>query len=178
VTPIERDEDAPDPGANPDSHMEAKGAAQPDGAAGPEREEELIPIAGRLALVIGRINRRIRSSSGGLSHGMLSALATVVRKGPIKAGELARLEVVSAPTLTRALADLESRGLVAREVDPTDRRSFYVVATQAGTELVVEATSERARLVAHLLAEIAPEELLRIEQTLGALEAVANAPAS
>jgi DNA-binding MarR family transcriptional regulator len=178
VTPFDSEDEAQDAaasGGTPAAADREDPAEREDGA---EREDALMPVAGRLALIVGRINRRIRPSSGGLSHGMLSALATVVRRGPIKAGELARIEVISAPSLTRALADLESRELVSRKVDESDRRSFYIVATPAGRELVLQATSERARLVAHLLAEVGPEELTRIEQTLDALEAVANAPSS
>ena len=46
-------------------------------------------LAGRLALAVGRFNRRIRSSTGGLSHGQLSALSTIVRRGPMRPTELA-----------------------------------------------------------------------------------------
>lgn len=193
MTPIDDDDAATGPEERPAHERAAADRASDRGRIGQgtqaggepaadegraSREDALVPLAGRLALAIGRINRRIRSSSGGLSHGMLSALATVVRKGPIRAGELARLEVVSAPTLTRALADLEARGFVAREVDPDDRRSFYIVATPTGTELVTQATSERARMIARLLAGITAEDLAKIEQSLDALEAVATAPAS
>jgi DNA-binding MarR family transcriptional regulator len=134
-------------------------------------------IAGRLALAIGRINRRIRPTSGGLSNGLLSALASVVRLGPIRPGDLASVEVVSAPTLTRVISELENRGLIAREVDAADRRSFFVEATEQGIQLVLQATSERASLTADLLAALAPEELALISASLRALEATAIAAA-
>ena len=140
----------------------------------PADDDELDEVAGRLALAVGRINRRMRAATGGLSHGLLSALATVVRKGPLRPGDLAQLEVVAAPTLTRVLAELESRGLVRREIDRADRRSFFVEATDAGVDLVLRARSERAERVASLLQTRSPEELARLRDALDALEAIAG----
>jgi DNA-binding MarR family transcriptional regulator len=137
---------------------------------------QLDELAGRLALAIGRINRRIRPESGGLSHGLLSALASVVRSGPIRPGDLAELEVVSAPTLTRLIADLEGRGLIKREVDTADRRSFFLEATATGLDLVLQARSERASRTADLLASLPAGQLNALRAALDALEAAAVAP--
>lgn len=130
-------------------------------------------LAGRLALTIGRLNRRMRSSTGGLSHGQLSALSSIVRKGPLRPSELAAIEVVAAPTVTRLVADLETRGLVERQPDPDDGRSIIVEATDAGVELLLRARSDRARSVAALLAERTPDEVAAIRAALTALEAAA-----
>ncbi len=130
-------------------------------------------LAGRLALAIGRLNRRMRSSTGGLSHGQLSALSSIVRKGPLRPSELAAIEVVAAPTITRLVADLEARGLVKRQPDTDDRRSVFVAATDEGVELLLRARSDRARTVVTLLAERTPAELESIRAALEALEAAA-----
>lgn len=131
-------------------------------------------LAGRLALAIGRLNRRMRSSTGGLSHGQLSALSSIARKGPLRLGELAAIELVAAPTITRVVADLEARGLVERQPDTDDRRSIFVAATDAGVELLLRARSDRARAVVALLAERTPAEVDSIRAALAALEAAAN----
>src|ERR1700712_3803248 len=68
--------------------------------------------AERLALVFGRMNRRLQAATGGLSHGLLSALAVVTKNGPLRLSDLAQLEAVSAPTMTRTIAELETRGYV------------------------------------------------------------------
>ncbi|HEY2555880.1 MAG TPA: MarR family transcriptional regulator [Diaminobutyricibacter sp.] len=130
-------------------------------------------FAGRLALAIGRLNRRMRSSAGGLSHGQLSALSSIVRKGPLRPSELAAIEVVAAPTITRVVADLEARGLVERQPDTDDRRSVFVAATDEGVELLLRARSDRARTVVALLAERTPAEQESIRAALEALEAAA-----
>ncbi|MFP3466548.1 MarR family winged helix-turn-helix transcriptional regulator [Leifsonia sp. SIMBA_070] len=130
-------------------------------------------VPGRLALAVGRLNRRIRSSTGGLSHGQLSALSTIVRSGPLRPSEIAAIEVAAAPTITRIVAELEARGLVERTPDPQDRRSLFVTRTEAGTALLLEARSDRARAVADVLAELTPEDREAITAALPALERAA-----
>jgi DNA-binding MarR family transcriptional regulator len=135
-------------------------------------------VPGRLALAVGRLNRRIRSSTGGLSHGQLSALSTIVRRGPLRPGELAAIEVAAAPTITRIVAELEARGLVERTPDPEDRRSLFVTGTERGAELLLAARSDRARAVADILAELTPEQRDALRAALPALESAAQvAPA-
>jgi DNA-binding MarR family transcriptional regulator len=107
--------------------------------------------AGRLAVVIGRLNRKMISAGGGLSHGLLSSLATVSKKGPLRLADLAAIELVSAPSITRIVADLEAQSLVQRTVDPDDGRAFLIATTIKGTELIEEARSSRAQLIAELV---------------------------
>jgi DNA-binding MarR family transcriptional regulator len=131
-------------------------------------------VPGRLALAVGRLNRRIRSSTGGLSHGQLSALSTIVRRGPLRPGELAAIEMVAAPTITRVVSDLEARGLVERRPDPADGRSFFVSGTQDGADLLLAARSDRARAVAAILAELSPDDVDALRRALPALEEAAQ----
>jgi DNA-binding MarR family transcriptional regulator len=124
----------------------------------------------RLAVAIGRINRRIRPTRDGISHGLVSALGSIVRVGEIRPGDLARLEAVAAPTMTRIVADLEGRGLVTRRPDPTDGRSFFVAATDAGVDLVRRARFERAERLGALLEELSPEQRASVEAAIDGLE--------
>jgi DNA-binding MarR family transcriptional regulator len=129
-------------------------------------------VATRLAVVVGRINRRIRPANG-LSHGLVSALASIVNRGPLRPGDLARLESVAAPTMTRIIADLENRGLVVRSSDPVDGRAFFIEATPSGTEAVLQARAQRAAMVAQLLEECTEEQVLAISGALEGLELAA-----
>lgn len=131
-------------------------------------------LAGRLALAVGRLNRRMRSSTGDLSHGQLSALSTIVRRGPLRPGELAAIEVVAAPTITRVVSDLEARGLVQRQPDPADGRSSFVSGTEAGIDLLLRARSDRARAVQAILAELTPAQVASLSAALPALESAAH----
>ena len=102
-------------------------------------------LATDLRIVAGRLIRRLRQQAvGGLSASQLSALATVERFGPLNLGELARIEAVAPPTLTRVVAHLEERGLVRRSADPADRRAALVEITATGRRAVTDVRSARA----------------------------------
>jgi DNA-binding MarR family transcriptional regulator len=88
----------------------------------------------------------------GLSAPRLSALSVVVYAGPITLGELAAAEQVRPPTMTRLVAALEAKGLVARLADPADGRVTRIQATARGRQLL---TAGRARRVAKLAAAVA-----------------------
>lgn len=125
--------------------------------------------AERLALVIGRLHRRLQSAAG-LSHGLLSSLAVIAKRGPLRLSDLAQLEGVSAPTMTRAVAELESRGYVVRSPDPEDGRAVLIAAAEAGDQALVAARSARARVIAELLASLDAPDAAAIAAALPALE--------
>jgi len=129
-------------------------------------------VGWRLAFVVGRINRRLANATGGLSHGLLSALATVAKHGSVRLVELGQIEMVSAPSVTRVVAELEHRRLVVRTVDEDDRRAFRIEVTQEGMEAVLRARAARGEVVAELLADLSPEDAATIEAALPALERV------
>jgi DNA-binding MarR family transcriptional regulator len=127
-------------------------------------------LAARLAFVIARLNRRLIAATGGLSHGLLSALATISKQGPIRLADLAQVELVSAPSITRVVAELEARGLVARKTDPLDGRAFLIEVTDVGTDAITRARAARAGVIAELLAGLNESEVRSIEAALPALE--------
>ena len=129
-------------------------------------------VPARLAFVVGRLNRRLTFAPGGLSHGQLTALASVAKSGPLRLAELAQLENVSAPGATRTVAELEARGLVARKVDPGDGRAFHIAVTPAGADAIIRARAARTQVVAELLSDLSSTELAEIEAALPALEKV------
>jgi len=126
--------------------------------------------AERLALVVGRLNRRMQAATGGLSHGLLSAMAVIAKRGPLRLSDLAQLEGVSAPSMTRTVAELEARGYVMRQPDPVDGRAVLITAADAGTAAILDARTTRAQLVAELLDGISPQDAATIAAALPALE--------
>jgi DNA-binding MarR family transcriptional regulator len=127
-------------------------------------------VPARLAIVTGRLNRRLRSASGQLSHGLLSALATISKQGPLRLAELAQLESVSAPSTTRLVAELESKGLVSREPDPADGRAVLLSITLKGEAAVATARAARAEMVAELFETLDTGEISAIAAAVPALE--------
>jgi DNA-binding MarR family transcriptional regulator len=127
-----------------------------------------------LAFAIGRANRRMLAAGKGLGQGHLNALATMYRVGPIRPGDLAGREFVSAPTMTRTLRDLERLGLVSRIPDASDGRSILVSVTEAGEHEVLTARSARAELLANLLRRLNKDEVAALRDALSALERLAT----
>lgn len=138
----------------------------------PTQPDALTQVAGRMAVIVGRYTRLLQSARGGLSHGQLTALASVTKHGPLRLAELAQIEAVSAPATTRTVAELEIRGLVQRESDPDDGRAALIDVTPAGAAAIVQARAVRTEVVAGLLSTLSPDELAVVAAALPALERV------
>lgn len=120
--------------------------------------------------MIGQLTRRLRAARGGLSHSLLSALVSVAKHGPLRLADLAQAELVSAPSITRLVAELEARALVSRTTDPADGRASLIQVTDAGLEAVQVARRVRQQIVAELLEPLTSDEVASIEAALPALE--------
>lgn len=132
-------------------------------------------VAASLAIVVGRIARRIRPTHGDLSAGHFSTLATIERLGPQRPSDLARIERTGAPAMTRIVALLESRGLLERSPAPDDARSVLLHLTADGERVVCEVRTERAGIVRELIADLGEDELRAVADALAPLERVAKA---
>ncbi len=146
--------------------------------AGPGSPDERDPadldeLSTRLATAVGRIARHIRVTTAGISYGLLSALATIERIGPLRPGDLARTERVTKPTVTRMVSELESKGYITRVDDPSDGRAFVVSITGPGRKALAQARGERASDVAELVDGLSPAEIGTIAASLPALEKIA-----
>ena len=134
-------------------------------------------FAPRLRLVTMRLTRLLRQHGDpetGLSQGLISALATIGRCGPVTLGHLAELEGVQPPSMTRIVAQLEARRLVTREIDPRDRRIARVRVTPAATALLQQLRSRKNEYLAARLADLTPAELRALVDALPALERLAE----
>ncbi|MGU3652401.1 Rv0880 family HTH-type transcriptional regulator [Mycolicibacterium sp. A43C] len=91
-----------------------------------------------LSLAVIRLARqlRFRRPDSPVSLSQLSALATLVKEGPITPGALAARERVRPPSMTRVIASLVDLGFVDRIAHPDDRRQVLVSVSQAGMELI------------------------------------------
>ena len=92
-------------------------------------EDEIAALAERVRTTITPLARQLRQhANDGLTPTLLSAIGTIDRKGPIALGDLAALERVSPPMVTKVVTTLEGQGLVRRSTDPRDRRVTRVCA--------------------------------------------------
>ena len=118
-------------------------------------------LANDLRIACQRVSRRVRfESTDELSPHLVSALAHL-KKGPCTPGELADLERVSPPSMTRTLNCLVERGLVVSGDHPSDGRSKLVVLTDAGQATMDRIGQARDDWMLHQL-----EGLTKAEQDL------------
>lgn len=127
----------------------------------------------RLALTrLARIQRRTFPT--GLTPSQQSALAVIDHHGPIRLGDLARIEAVSPPTITKIVAKLESQGLVSRQGDPDDRRIVQVSITAEGHAQMAETRARRNQWLAEQLARLGPEDAAILHDAIAPLERLAQ----
>ena len=85
-------------------------------------------------------------SIAGCTPGEIRALFCI-RKGTkpdaseMKVSEISKLLHVTSPTITQMLKGLEANGLVARHIDPTDRRVVGITLTEKG-EMVTQQVAD------------------------------------
>ncbi|MFI5776559.1 MarR family winged helix-turn-helix transcriptional regulator [Nocardia sp. NPDC051570] len=89
--------------------------------------------------------------------------------GPMTITQLARAATMDAPATTVNVNDLEERGLVIRQTDPTDRRSKLVSITDAGRAMVAHAKTTPDPAPEELTA-LSPNELRDLSGLLRKLE--------
>jgi DNA-binding MarR family transcriptional regulator len=129
-------------------------------------------MAWRLDSVSTKLVRVVRRDQDGdlISPPRLSALAAIVRAGPLSLTGLASAEQVRAPTMSRIVEELVQDGLVIRETPPADRRSVRISATEAGKSLLERAGEQRVRALTNRLDTLAESEKRALFRAIELLE--------
>lgn len=116
-------------------------------------------IADSVRLAITRTARRLRQEAGGgLSPTVLATLASIERNKVLTPGELARIEGVRRPTITRAISRLAEAGLIDRRPDPEDGRSSLISVSEQGHRYLAEHRSRKSAWLANLIEEMPDED--------------------
>jgi DNA-binding MarR family transcriptional regulator len=132
-------------------------------------------LAADLRLAVGRLQRRLRQiQMGGLTSSQVSALAAIDRLGPVRLGDLAAAEGVSAPTLTKIVSNLETAGLVARTADAADRRAARVTLTPEGRTRMRRIRSDRDAFLEQGLSALSPTDRASLAAAIPLLRALAD----
>src|SRR5262245_41884720 len=134
----------------------------------------LLESAARLRMALVRTARRLRqeaaAETGGLTPTATAALASVERHGPLTPSELAEIERVKRPTVTRTLGCLEREGLVARTPDPADGRSSLVAINAAGRERLRRLRGRKNAYLARRMRDLPAEEVETLERAAEILD--------
>ncbi len=132
-------------------------------------------LAGQVRRAIVLLWRQARRQAPSeLTIAQLSALATVVRSGPIGVGQLAEAEALPSPAVTRLADKLEEAGLITRRPNPADRRGVLLAATTAGTRLMARREQASNTWLAERLEALPASDRLALEKAVPALWALAG----
>jgi DNA-binding MarR family transcriptional regulator len=134
----------------------------------------LMPLAERLHFTALHLLVFLRQedTKAGVTASRLAALSAIVFEGPISLGDVARIQQVKAPTMTRLVAALEKQGLVKRTNDPGDGRAIKLTATRRGRELMLAARQRRLDRLALAMAALPPEKIARLEDSFPLLNEI------
>jgi len=100
----------------------------------------------------------------------LSALSVLVFCGPMTLGQLATMEQVKPPTMSRIVAGLNGSGLARIEQDARDARRIRVMVTAKGERVLQEARQRRIRLLSEVLDQVSEQETEVLRQAAEIIE--------
>ncbi len=134
----------------------------------------LTKMAVELRLACMRISRRVRyESEAAVPPHQYSALCRL-EEVPRTPGELAEIEKVSAPSMTRTVNSLVERGLAERTADPSDGRQVIVSLTPAAHKILKEIRRKRDAWMTVRVQSLSPEEQEVLRQATQILARVAG----
>ncbi|MFT4215122.1 MAG: MarR family transcriptional regulator [Microbacterium sp.] len=107
--------------------------------------------------------------SPGLMPGAYKVFSTIARRKTVTLSALAEVLIMDKGQLSRAVRELETRGLVTREPDPADGRSSLLSPTEFGVERLEDAHAPRQSLVLSAVENWPLEDLEALTRLLRAL---------
>lgn len=142
---------------------------------GPGAEQWTLDEISRLRLAVLRLARRLRHERPpGITPSQQSALATIEHHGPLALGELADLEQVRPPSISRIVGALEDEGWVERTAVEGDRRVALVSTTPKARRELQRARARRNEWIHDRLSALDPEDQTRLLAALDVLEQLAE----
>ncbi|MFF9346184.1 MarR family winged helix-turn-helix transcriptional regulator [Streptomyces sp. NPDC014734] len=163
----------PEPTGNPSDpphFSRPSGTTGTSGTSEPSRPSEPLASSGgpapeqvaqRLTAVIGRLLRRLRTTSSDslLTPTQRSVLSRLDREGPATTAALARAEFVRPQSMRLTLGALEAQGLVGRAPDPADGRKSVMSITGSGLAVLTAVRAAKNDWLAEAIAaELDDEE--------------------
>lgn len=135
-------------------------------------------LASALRISVARLSRRLRSERDPANEllpvGQLSVLGALKRGGECTVGELAALERVQPPSMTRTVNCLEAGGYVVRHKHETDGRQVVVALSEQGEQTLAADRKRRDAWLAQRLRELTPDERSVLRQAAPIIERLAH----
>lgn len=133
-------------------------------------------VGSALRLAVLRLSRRLRqetTGSGEVTPSQLSAMVALARRGEITLGELAAIEQIAPPSMTRIAARLEAKGFLERRADASDRRVARVALSAEGLELLRQSRERGDAFMSSRLGVLSEEEQELLARAVPLLERLA-----
>ena len=139
--------------------MASRTKDSPDSPAGHASDWDTDAIAS-LRIGVMKLSRRLQSErpTTDITLTQLSVLGVLVSRGAMALGELASVERVKPPSMTRTVNHLEETGLVKRCAHETDGRQVIVKPTDSARDVINENRRRRDEWLADHLASLTPAE--------------------
>ena len=125
-------------------------------------------LANRLRPVLLKLNRELRREvhSLGVTGGQVALLVQIKQRPGIGMRELASLERMSVPGMSKFIAKLEEAGLVQRAAVAGDQRRVGLSLTAAGHKVLRSVKSKRTAWLSARLRQLDREELEAIDRAI------------
>lgn len=137
---------------------------------------DALDVATRLHSAAIRLLRAVRVADAevGVSAPKLSALSVLVFGGPASLSSLARAEGVTAPTMSKLVADLEAEGLVSKRAARDDKRGVRIEATPKGRAIMEKGRRARLALLQARLAKLTRAERALLDNAAALMLSLAD----
>jgi DNA-binding MarR family transcriptional regulator len=135
---------------------------------------QLARLSSDLRLACMRISRRVRYEATHEVAPHHFSILVRLESGPATPGELADVERVSKPSMTRAVAGLVELGLIERSRDPGDGRQVILSLSASGRHTLDAIRREREAWMASRVAKLTPKEQRVLAEAEAILSRVAN----
>lgn len=125
-------------------------------------------LANRLRPVVLQLNRQLRREihSLGVTGGQVSLLVQIKYRPGVGIRELAALERMSVPGMSKFISRLEEAGLVQRAPVTGDQRRVGLTLTAAGQKVLRSVKSKRTAWLSARLRELDPDQLEAIDAAI------------
>ena len=125
-------------------------------------------LANRLRPVLLKLNRHLRREihSLGVTGGQVSLLVQIRQAPGIGVRELARLERISVPGMSKFVSRLEDAGLVTRTPVGSDRRRVGLTLTEDGNRVLRSVKSKRTAWLAARLRTLDEKQLEALDRAV------------
>jgi DNA-binding MarR family transcriptional regulator len=125
-------------------------------------------VANRLRPVLLKLNRELRREihSLGVTGGQVALLVQIKYSPGIGIRELARLERMSVPGMSKFISRLEEAGLVSRAPVEGDQRRVGLSLTPAGHKVLRSVKSKRTAWLSARLGQLEPDQLGAVDAAI------------